>query len=511
MTSPLQRLHSIPVLGYLSRLLTGVARLPVLYQTHQDGIEQLQAEQESARQRVAALEEGLRAARARLDADVSERETVVEHERRARADGDRRHADIVARHDGLHSRLEGLQATLASLATRHDALATRHEALHDAVTAQNATLTRRLEELHGAVAAQHATLVERHEALHGAVAAEHAMLFKGKDELTAAVASLEERFAGMQAVLDHSLPSFVNVVASHAATTRLLRREQDAVLAALQSLQGGTGKGADVAALGELHGLLRERERRAEEALREAQDRMQALDEAARAAKPAPEALEPLRAELAALRESVTYLLHRVEFVRREALFEMRYGEAPTAAATTEPRIVSTEKVARARKEGLRLNVGCGHVPMEGYINVDSRELPGVDVVAEATRLPFDPGSVAEIFSSHLLEHFPEEQLRREVLPYWKSLLAPGGRLRGVVPDAGTMIAKYRDGAMPFEDLREVTFGAQDYAGDFHYTMFTPESLAALLHEVGFRDVVFPVTGRANGKCYEMELAASAG
>ena len=45
------------------------------------------------------------------------------------------------------------------------------------------------------------------------------------------------------------------------------------------------------------------------------------------------------------------------------------------------------------------------------------RDLPGVDVVAKAGDLPFEPGSVDEIYSAHLLEHFPQEAMRRRLLP----------------------------------------------------------------------------------------------
>jgi hypothetical protein len=221
--------------------------------------------------------------------------------------------------------------------------------------------------------------------------------------------------------------------------------------------------------------------------------------------------VESAREGLLALQGTVHYLLNRVEFVRRETLFELRYGSIQNreASAETATRVVSVEKVERAKREGLRLNVGCGHIAMEGYVNVDRRELPGVDVVAEVDRLPFDPGTVAELFSAHLLEHFPREQLRRELLPYWRSLLAEGGTLRAVVPDAATMIRKYSAGELPWEDLREVTFGGQDYSGDFHFDMFTPESLGELLREAGFHDPRFPVVGRANGRCYEMEVVAA--
>jgi len=220
--------------------------------------------------------------------------------------------------------------------------------------------------------------------------------------------------------------------------------------------------------------------------------------------------IESTKAGHLALQETVRYLLQRVEFVRRETLFELRYGKAHGAGQSphAEPRILAPEKLASARRSGLRVNLGCGHVPMEGYVNVDQRELPGVDVVADANRLPFDPGSIAEIFSSHMLEHFPREQLRRELLPYWRSLVADGGTFRAVVPDADSMIRKYGRGEMSWEDLREVTFGSQDYSGDFHYDMFTTESLGELLREAGFRDPQFPVVGRINGRCLEMEVVA---
>jgi hypothetical protein len=164
--------------------------------------------------------------------------------------------------------------------------------------------------------------------------------------------------------------------------------------------------------------------------------------------------------------------------------------------------------VAAARKTGLRLNLGCGHIPLEDYVNVDRRKLPGVDIVAEIDALPVAESEAAEIFSAHTLEHFPEEQLRRSLLPYLVSRLRPGGVFRAVVPDAETMIREHVKGDYPWSALREVTFGGQDYDGDFHYTMFTPASLGALLEEAGLKDVNVIEKGRRNGACYEFEIEA---
>ncbi len=214
------------------------------------------------------------------------------------------------------------------------------------------------------------------------------------------------------------------------------------------------------------------------------------------------------------LTSTVEYLLGRVEFVRRELLFEMRYGAArksdgDSLRATAE--IISVDKVADARRRGLRLNLGCGHVALDGYINVDRRALPGVDVVAEIDDLPFDEGEAEEIFSAHVLEHFPQEQLRRELLGYWRRLLKPDGVFAAVVPDADGMAKAYLSGEYGFEQFRNVTFGGQDYDGDFHYNMLSPASLSALLEEAGFADVEVVAANRENGGCKEFEVRARNG
>lgn len=206
----------------------------------------------------------------------------------------------------------------------------------------------------------------------------------------------------------------------------------------------------------------------------------------------------------------------RLEFTRAEMMFEMRAklpgGTMPSVpgGASTAPvvgRIIATDKVRAQQEAGaLRLNLGCGHVPLDGYVNADMRELPGVDAVAEVAGLPFEPGSIAEIHSAHLLEHFPLEHLRRVVLPHWRQMLRPGGVLRAVTPDAEAMLADYAAGEMSFDDLREVTYGLQEYDGDYHFNMFSRDALATLLREAGFVEVSFAFQGRKNGKCRDMEI-----
>ncbi len=214
------------------------------------------------------------------------------------------------------------------------------------------------------------------------------------------------------------------------------------------------------------------------------------------------------------MRQQLGELAARIEFVRREILYEFRYAPPSSATpaphpAALEPKVLSQDKLASLRSTGLRVNLGCGHIPLDGYINVDMRPLPGVDIVAEAGNLPLEPGTLRELRSSHLLEHFPQEELRRRLLPYWFSLLAPGGRFTAIVPDGEAMVGQLAAGTYPFEQFREVLFGAQDYAGDFHFNLFAPGSIHALLEEAGFTAIDIPVRARRNGACYELEIHAT--
>lgn len=205
----------------------------------------------------------------------------------------------------------------------------------------------------------------------------------------------------------------------------------------------------------------------------------------------------------------------RIEFVRDEIMFELRKALKIKPAAVPgscseapriQPRIL--EHVQLDVQQPLRLNLGCGHKPHPDKLNVDVRELPGVDIVAGVDELPFDSHSVDCIYAAHLLEHFPRRYLLDTLLPYWQSLLKPGGSLQLVVPDSQAMLAAHQRGEIDFATLAEVTFGKQDYEGDFHYAMYSPDSLIALLQEAGFEHVRLLASDRINGDCREMEVEA---
>jgi SAM-dependent methyltransferase len=79
----------------------------------------------------------------------------------------------------------------------------------------------------------------------------------------------------------------------------------------------------------------------------------------------------------------------------------------------------------------LRLNLGAGSRPLEGYVNVDVRERAGIDVVADVAALPFADASASEVQASSLLEHFRDPY---SVLDEMHRVLVPDGVLVVRVP-----------------------------------------------------------------------------
>ena len=100
----------------------------------------------------------------------------------------------------------------------------------------------------------------------------------------------------------------------------------------------------------------------------------------------------------------------------------------PSIARTPAP----LEAAQPRSSEPLRLNIGCGRSPREGYLNCDLHGGAGVDYVFDATKKwPFLDGSVAEIYTSHTLEHLPDPlAFFREA---WRVLI-PNGQIVIRVP-----------------------------------------------------------------------------
>ncbi|HBX79407.1 MAG TPA: hypothetical protein DEG43_17340 [Acidimicrobiaceae bacterium] len=286
-------------------------------------------------------------------------------------------------------------------------------------------------------------------------------------DLTKAVQELQAflgpEHAARHQQIDDSMPAVLNVISTHAGQQRRFQRQ-------LNELASKLDDGPQMAAI---HTTLEDQKRQVQE------------------------------------------LWSRLESARAELLYELRYHQGAstsTSATNTAPVVASIENPARLEAQSatgqIRLNIGCGHVLLEDYLNVDMRALPGVDIVATVDELPFEPGTVAEIHSAHVLEHFPQQDLERRLIPYWSSLLQPGGTFRAIMPDGAAMLESYARGDTSFDVLKEVTYGGQEYEGDFHYSFYSTDSMTELLRRGGFIEVEVEAAARPNGQCLEFQIAA---
>ena len=126
----------------------------------------------------------------------------------------------------------------------------------------------------------------------------------------------------------------------------------------------------------------------------------------------------------------------------------------------------------------MRLNLGSGGLPLEGYVNVDMH--CEADVKGDIRELTFE--GVEEVVMYHLLEHFGLWETRT-VLRRVRSWMNPGARITVEVPDMEAIMAN------PGPSWPSDVYGAQSHDGEFHKSGFTFGMLAQALIEAGFSDV----------------------
>ena len=149
----------------------------------------------------------------------------------------------------------------------------------------------------------------------------------------------------------------------------------------------------------------------------------------------------------------------------------------------------------------VRLNLGCGDKILPGYVNVDvveARAGARPDVVCDLHDLaPFDDASADEILSVHVVEHFWRWEVAG-VLREWLRVLKPGGRMVIECPNIRSACETFLQDPQRFARADQegqrtmwVFYGDPKWKDPLmiHRWGYTPESLRALLEEVGLRDV----------------------
>jgi predicted SAM-dependent methyltransferase len=148
--------------------------------------------------------------------------------------------------------------------------------------------------------------------------------------------------------------------------------------------------------------------------------------------------------------------------------------------------------VSRALSSGLvRIHLG-GEIRSPGWIVINPKDGAHVDIQGDHRKLAmFPPGSVGQIYASHVVEHLPPRDLG-EAMHLMKLALAPGGQLMVSVPDLFTLCQMYVDRATSADErfmIMRMMYGGHLDEYDVHHTGFDENRLRGLLEEEGYMNI----------------------
>lgn len=128
-------------------------------------------------------------------------------------------------------------------------------------------------------------------------------------------------------------------------------------------------------------------------------------------------------------------------------LFDQLRAETAAAAVGALNAVVPSRRARVAelkRGRGIYVNVGCGPEVLDGFVNLDVAAADRRVVEWDCRRsLPFADGAAAGIRAEQFVEHLETREELPAFLAECRRVLAPGGRLRIVVPDAERFLRAY--------------------------------------------------------------------
>ena len=153
----------------------------------------------------------------------------------------------------------------------------------------------------------------------------------------------------------------------------------------------------------------------------------------------------------------------------------------------------------------MKLNLGCGNHPLEGYTNVDLNPA-WADVVTDIRDLSvFDDNIADEVVASHVIEHFFHWEVQT-LLAEWKRVLKPGGIIYVECPNIKNCALMLLHGE--FHD-RVTMWGLYGDPGHkdplmCHKWGYTPQTLAHELKTAGFENLGTAPTAKVHWRDMRM-------
>lgn len=146
----------------------------------------------------------------------------------------------------------------------------------------------------------------------------------------------------------------------------------------------------------------------------------------------------------------------------------------------------------------LRLHLGCQENYLPGYINIDlppeahTAEKVKADVYADVRTLSYEPETVDEVRSHHMLEHFSRQEAL-VLLARWHKWLKMDGMLHVETPDFEESAKKFvgtHDINEQFQIARHI-FGSHEADWAYHKDFWSEEKFRFVLRELGYGDLAF--------------------
>jgi len=145
----------------------------------------------------------------------------------------------------------------------------------------------------------------------------------------------------------------------------------------------------------------------------------------------------------------------------------------------------------------LKLHLGCQEKYLEGYVNIDlppsehTAQEVKADLYADVRTLFYAPGTVDEIRSHHMLEHFSRQEAL-VLLSRFHRWLKVGGFLVTETPDFEECIKKFLTSSRDLQmQLARHIFGSHEAEWAYHRDYWSEDKFRFVLSELGFGDFEF--------------------
>lgn len=142
----------------------------------------------------------------------------------------------------------------------------------------------------------------------------------------------------------------------------------------------------------------------------------------------------------------------------------------------------------------MKYHLGCGDIRLDGWVNVDARPSPAVDLVCDLADVSQLPKGAEAVYACHVLEHFGFNGVTPsagDVLRGWVGLLAPGGKCYISVPDLQKIGAAIADARCLVEqcNFMKCIYGGCEYPQNRHFSGFTDNLLVHVMTAAGLGDI----------------------